>query len=66
MNEHSPLKLTREQTSLSPSSKQLTGPSYEALDVCGQFTGQLQRNTMQTMQDVYVVRGLHEPLLEDQ
>ena len=48
---------------LSPPSKQLTGPSHEALDVCGQFTAQLQRNTMQTMQDVYVVKGLHKPLL---
>ena len=48
---------------LSPPSKQLTGPSHEALDVCGQFTGQLQRNTMLTMQDVYVVKGLHKPLL---
>ena len=48
---------------LSPPSKQLTGPSHEALDVRGQFSGQFQRNTLQTTQDVYMVRGLHKPLL---
>ena len=48
---------------LLPPSKQLTGPSHDTLDVCGQFTGQLQRNTLQTTQEIYVVRGLHKPLL---
>ena len=49
--------------SLSPPSKRLSGPSQEALDVCGQFNGLLKKNTLQTLQDIYVVRGLHKPLL---
>ena len=48
---------------LSPPSKRLSDPSQEALDVCGQFNGQLKRNTLQTRQGIYVVRGLHKPLL---
>ena len=48
---------------LSTCNKQLSGPSREALDVCGQFTGQLQRNSVRTTQDIYVIRSLHTPLL---
>ena len=33
---------------LSTCTKQLSGPSREALDVCGQFTGQLQRNKVKS------------------
>jgi len=48
---------------LSTCNKQLSGQSREALDVCGQFTGQLQRNSVSTTQEIYVIRGLHTPLL---
>ena len=48
---------------LSTCSKQLSGPSREALDVCGQFTRQLQRNSVSTTQEIYVIHGLHTPLL---
>ena len=48
---------------LSTCNKQLSGPSREALDVCGQFTRQLQRNSTSTTQEIYVIRGLHTPLL---
>ena len=49
---------------LSTCNKKLSGPSREALDVCGQFIGKLQRNSVSTTQDIYVIRGLHTPLLE--
>jgi len=39
--------------------KQLSGPSQEALDVCGQFTG----NSVSTTQEIYVIHGLHTSLL---
>ena len=48
---------------LSTCNKKLSGPSREALDVCGQFTGKLQRNSVSTTQDIYIIRGLHTPLL---
>ena len=48
---------------LSTCNKQLSGPSREALDVCGQFQGQLQRSSVSTTQEIYVIRGLHTPLL---
>ena len=48
---------------LSTCNKKLSGPSRGALDVCSQFTGQLQRNSVSTTQDIYVIRGLHTPLL---
>ena len=47
---------------LSTCSKQLSGPSRKTLGVCGQFTGQLQRNSASTTQEIYVIRGLHTPL----
>ena len=36
---------------LSTCNKQLSGPSREALDVCGQFQGQIQKSSMSTTQE---------------
>jgi len=42
---------------LSTYNKQWSGPSQEALKVCGQFTWKLQRNSVSTTQEIYVIRG---------
>ena len=48
---------------LQPSSLPLNGPTDEALDVCGQFSGLLTRNGIESQQNVYVIRNLRRALL---
>ena len=43
-----------------PATNSLSGPSQEALDVCGQFT---ERNSVSTTQKIHVICGRHTPLL---
>lgn len=50
-------------TKLQPSTRVLSGPSSQPLQVCGQFTGTLQYGVKNTQQVIFVVRNLHNPLL---
>ena len=49
--------------SLSPATRTLKGPGGKALSVKGQFEAQLQIKSKKRKEDVYVVTGLHKPLL---
>ena len=42
----------------------LTGAAHQCIHVRGKFKGSLRRNNTEVSQDVYVVRGLHKPLLD--
>ena len=50
---------------LSPANKALNGPSQETLEVCGQFTAELQHTATRAKakQEIYVVKRLTKPLL---
>ena len=51
------------QVKLSPPDRQLLGPNNQRLTVKGCFKGNLKSKTSSTSQHIYVVPGLHMPLL---
>ena len=48
---------------LRPPQRMLTGAAQQRLDVYGRFKGNLRRKNTEISQDVYIVNGLHKPLL---
>ena len=51
------------QSLLQASSRGLQGPGKTSLQVCGQFTGTLRKDTHAVKEEIYVVKNLHTPLL---
>ncbi len=51
------------QPALSPPDRTLRGPDAHKLPTTGQFTANLSTEERNTEEEVYVVRGLHKPLL---
>ena len=41
----------------------LLGPGMNSLNVCGQFTGTLKRNSDKVKEEIFVVKDLHVPLV---
>ena len=48
---------------LQPTSRVLSGPTRDNLEVLGKFSGQLRTQSKQTQQEIFMVRGLRQPLL---
>ena len=51
------------QSLLRTSLRGLQGPGKTSLQVCGQFTGTLRKDTHAVKEEIYVVKNLHTPLL---
>jgi len=51
------------QSLLQTTSRRLQGPGKTQLEVCGQFTGTLKKDTQVVEEEIYVVKDLHMPLL---
>ena len=51
------------QSLLQTTSQRLQGPRKTQLEVCGQFTGTLKKDTQVVEEEIYVVKNLHMPLL---
>ena len=51
---------------LKSTSKILTGPSQQSLEVRGSFLARLKAGTKETDQEIYVIKGLKSPYLDDQ
>ena len=51
------------QSLLQTTSRRLQGPGKIQLEVCGQFTGTLKKDTQVVEEEIYVEKDLHMPLL---
>ena len=52
-----------EQPALSPPNRTLRGPDTHKLPTAGQFTARLSKDEHNEDEEIYVVKGLHKPLL---